>query len=167
MFSSIVRHRRQVFTFQFESSQCSVYVLQHLHSKGRIPPALSHVGGLSLSHIVLWAGLLACLNLTFFISSLAHISSSKPHGVNYYYHIKCLQIFSNLELHVEVNYKLLQWWTHISLNLITGCLPCSGRNYNNYISYVCLDLGLMVKLLLNWKPITIIGPFELSWSSLP
>ena len=87
MFSSIVRHKRQVFTFLFESWVYWGYVLQHLHSKGRIPPA----------HRVRWEAsqMVARLsNLTFFLSSLAHISSSTPCGVNYY-HIKCLQ-FTNL-----------------------------------------------------------------------
>ena len=46
MFSSIVRHKRQVFTFQFEPWVYWVYVLQHLHSEGRIPPTHSDVGGL-------------------------------------------------------------------------------------------------------------------------
>ena len=83
-----------------------------------------------------------------------------------YYHINCLQFTNLLKSGAPsgLNYNLVNLVnTHFVINLITGCLPCSGRNYNNYISYVCLDLALMVKLLLNWKPITIIGPFELSW----
>lgn len=103
---SVIDVRFLLSSLSRHSAQCTCY--NTYTARGEYLQ-LSVMWEVSQSLILCSELLLACLNLTFFISSLAHISSSKPHGGNYYYHIKCLQIFSNLELHVELNYKLLQW----------------------------------------------------------
>ena len=72
------------------------------------------------------------------------------------------RVYRSSQICDHLRVEIITCSTHlVGPNDRTSALICS--NYNNYISYVCLGLELMVKLLVNWKPITIIGPFEFSW----